>query len=63
MEEGGIIGKNLLKFGLWKEYYENGNLKSSGNYYLDRPVGNWIYYKSNGRKANEINFKESFTTQ
>ena len=63
MEEGEIIGKNLLKFGLWKEYYENGNLKSSGNYYLNRQVGNWIYYKSNGRKEREINFKESFTTQ
>lgn len=35
-------------FGLWKEYYRNGNKKCEGSYYKNLPVGNWNRYYENG---------------
>ncbi len=62
-----------LKFGFWKEFDEEGNLNSEGNYkissYIDCSVGGaiyvyyfyrsgrWRYFKSNGQLAYELEFK------
>ena len=35
--------------GLWKEYYDDGSLKSEGNYEDDKKTGSWKYYYPNGQ--------------
>ncbi|GGD27590.1 toxin-antitoxin system YwqK family antitoxin [Flavobacterium orientale] len=55
---------NSYRIGLWSEFYENGKLKSSGNYklgtyiqcctgglcdeYYSYKIGEWVYYHDNG---------------
>jgi hypothetical protein len=57
--------KSEYKIGLWKEFYENGNIKSIGNYgmqylllsyssgqaivYNEYKTGEWIYYYENAQ--------------
>ena len=53
-KNGKIIAEGILtdsgkKQGLWKEYYENGSLKSEGNYKDDKKTGKWKYYYKNGQ--------------
>lgn len=50
---GKIIGEGIFtdagqKQGNWKEYYDEGNLKSEGNYVDNLKDGYWQYYYSNG---------------
>ncbi|MBI2968671.1 MAG: toxin-antitoxin system YwqK family antitoxin [Bacteroidetes bacterium] len=44
----GIIDKNGLKQGLWKEYYPEGALKSEGEYKNNVREGEWVFYFENG---------------
>ena len=45
----GILKDNGKKEGLWKEYYDDGSLKSEGNYKNDWKTGKWKYYYPNGQ--------------
>ncbi len=50
---GKIIGEGIFtdagqKQGMWKEYYDNGNLKAVGNYVDDMKDGYWKFYYKNG---------------
>lgn len=40
----GITDMNGLRQGLWKEYYQTGELRSKGKYKNSRPVGEWKFY-------------------
>jgi len=48
------VGNNLdtqkgKKHGEWKDYYENGTLKSKYNYFCGLRQGNYFYYRENGK--------------
>lgn len=45
----GIVLKSGYRNGDWKDYYENGQLKSEGKYSNGVKTGVWIYYYKNGR--------------
>jgi hypothetical protein len=45
------------KYGIWKEYYTNGKLKSSGAYDADNAFGPWKYYYDNGKIKSEVSYK------
>ena len=47
-----------LKDGLCEEYYENGQLRSTGNYIDKKKDGLWQEYHENGNLATMVNFKE-----
>ena len=49
------------KNGVYKEYHENGKLKSSGFYSLDLKMGNWIYYHNNGKIESEYTYLNGIT--
>ena len=56
IEEGDIIDMTL-KFGKWKEYdSKKGYIKAEGEYYLNRKIGKWTYYKRNGKIKNTKEF-------
>ncbi len=40
----GITDLNGLRQGLWKEYYQTGELRSKGKYKNSRPIGEWKFY-------------------
>ncbi len=40
----GITDMNGLRQGLWKEYYQTGELRSKGKYKNSRPIGEWVFY-------------------
>lgn len=42
--------KKLRRTGLWTEYYPNGIIKKTGQYYEDEPIGMWTSYYPNGNK-------------
>jgi len=44
-----------IKNGLWKSYYENGQLSLSGSYFGDIKVGQWLSYDKTG-KLDEAEF-------
>ena len=50
--EGDLGGRcfvdHFKRYGKWSEYYQNGNLKSTGYYYEDNPIGLWQYFFENG---------------
>jgi len=45
----GIFTDAGLHEGTWKEYYEDGSLKSEGDYENDKKTGLWKYYYPNGQ--------------
>jgi len=45
----GIYDEEGIKQGLWKEYYETGELRSEGKYENGVKVGEWKYYYRNGK--------------
>jgi antitoxin component YwqK of YwqJK toxin-antitoxin module len=51
-----------LKTGIWKNYYENGQLKSIGNYesFGGEKNGGWKYYYENGQLKSEGRFLSGF---
>jgi antitoxin component YwqK of YwqJK toxin-antitoxin module len=46
----GILDESSLQQGYWKEYHENGTLKSEGKYVYGVKVGEWKFYYMNGKK-------------
>ena len=46
------------KDGLWKQYYENGQLCAKGNYHEGIPVGFWETWRQNGKLWSEFNYKD-----
>jgi antitoxin component YwqK of YwqJK toxin-antitoxin module len=46
------------KTGVYKEFYENGNLKLQGQYKTDRRIGLWKWYKENGEFNTEFDYKD-----
>lgn len=40
----GITDLNGLRQGLWKEYYQTGELRSKGKYKNSNPIGEWKFY-------------------
>ena len=49
---------DIVRNGLWEEYYDNGQLRSIGNYIGSKKDGLWQEYYENGNLANMVNFKE-----
>ena len=47
-----------VRDGLWEEYYDNGQLRSTGNYIGRKKDGLWQEYYENGNLENVMNFKE-----
>jgi antitoxin component YwqK of YwqJK toxin-antitoxin module len=48
-------GKYMMdkKNGKFREYYPGGNLMAEGDYMNDKKNGNWIFYKEDGRTADD----------
>jgi antitoxin component YwqK of YwqJK toxin-antitoxin module len=45
----GIYDERGYQQGKWKEYYNDGKLKSEGEYKDGKRIGEWIYYHNNGK--------------
>ncbi len=56
LTEEGIIDEKGLKQGQFKEYFENGALKSQGEYKDSKPIGEWKYYYADGTMEQEGRF-------
>lgn len=52
----GIIDDEGIKDGPWKEFYEDGQMRSEGNYRQGKQIGKWRYYHPNGNLEQEGNF-------
>jgi len=50
------VDKNGLKQGYWKKYYHTGNLKYSGLFKDDKPVGEFSRYFESGNLKAKMNF-------
>jgi antitoxin component YwqK of YwqJK toxin-antitoxin module len=53
-KNGKVIAEGIFtdagkREGLWKEYYDDGSLKSEGNYKNNNKTGKWKYYYPNGQ--------------
>ena len=42
-----------MQNGTWREYYENGDLKASGNYFNDLEDGKWVNFYRNNKLQQE----------
>jgi antitoxin component YwqK of YwqJK toxin-antitoxin module len=40
--------KNNKNVGIWKYFYEDGNLESIGGFHEDKPMGKWKWFYQNG---------------
>lgn len=49
----GIIDEEGIKDGPWKEYYENGQLRSQGTWDKGKQVGAWKYFYDDGKTEQE----------
>ena len=52
-KNGRVIGEGIFteagrRQGMWKEYYDDGNLKAEGSYVDDKKDGFWKFYYKNG---------------
>lgn len=54
----GII-KIIYREGKYKEYYENGNIRLTGQYKNGERVGKWIEYHQNGKVSREKIYDEN----
>ena len=57
--------KNITsgKTGVYKEFYENGNLKLQGQYQTDKRIGLWKWYHENGEFNTESDYKDGMGRQ
>ncbi len=55
----GIILEDGSRDGHWKEYYEDGSLRSEGDYKTGKPVGAWKYYYQDGKIEQEGKYTAS----
>ncbi|PCJ85989.1 MAG: hypothetical protein COA57_06890 [Flavobacteriales bacterium] len=49
----GILNKQSVKQGDWKEYYLDGQLRAEGKYDNGLRIGRWVFYHSNGKVEQE----------
>ena len=42
------VYKDNKKYGIWEEYYDNGQLRTKGLYIDDKKIGSWVWYRKNG---------------
>ncbi len=61
----GITRNDGVRDGLWKDYFENGELKAEGSYDNGVKVGEWKYYYPNGKpeQTGKFNSKGKFIGQ
>ena len=52
-----VYWKDGKREGLWKRYYENGQLSSEVNFKDGKRAGLWKEYDENGQLNEEVNFK------
>ena len=45
---------NFLRHGRWTEYYPSGKIKASGNYFNEKPYGQWMFYNEDGKLMEEF---------
>ncbi|MDA9820326.1 toxin-antitoxin system YwqK family antitoxin [Salibacteraceae bacterium] len=55
-QPGNQVDAKGLKQGAWKDRYENGNLRYSGQFNDDKPVGTFTYYDEERVKTKEVIF-------
>jgi antitoxin component YwqK of YwqJK toxin-antitoxin module len=55
--ENGKMQSQKTSFG-YTSYFENGQIKSKGNYRDEKNVGNWTFYYENGQINKELYYKE-----
>ena len=53
----GIVDKEGYKIGQWKNYYNTGELKSTGKYQNNVQEGKWTFYFRNGKIEQEGEFR------
>lgn len=58
----GIIDDEGIQDGPWKEFYENGSLRSEGMYRNGKRTGKWKFYHSNGNLEQEGNYNNQGNT-
>ena len=56
LQRQGVLGEDGLEQGIWKEFYDSGNLKGTGNYVSGKKTGRWQYYYENGVLEQEGNY-------
>ena len=52
----GPVDENEKRMGEWKNYFETGELKSSGGFVNDRQHGEWNFFSQDGKKLQVGNF-------
>jgi antitoxin component YwqK of YwqJK toxin-antitoxin module len=65
-----LSGENGLRYGLWTEWYENGQMREQGNYKItrdwsiqDNKDGLWTEWYKNGQKSNEVIYKDDLIVE
>ncbi len=58
----GIIDDEGVKDGTWKEFYNDGQLRSEGLYSLGKRIGRWRFYHQNGSIEQEGNYNNQGNT-
>ena len=53
----GAVDENENRIGDWKNFFETGELRSSGKFVNDRQNGEWIFYLQDGKKMQTGNFR------
>ncbi len=59
----GITDDQGFRQGPWKEYYEDGKIRSEGSYLNGKQVGLWKYYFANGKIENTGSFNKNGKTE
>ncbi|MFN2422611.1 MAG: toxin-antitoxin system YwqK family antitoxin [Cryomorphaceae bacterium] len=54
----GIIDRNGDYQGIWKLYFESGELKAEGEFENSKRTGDWIYYHKNGETEHKAKFAD-----
>ncbi len=62
-KNGIIIGEGIMtekgeKDGPWKEYFDDGKLKATGDYIKDKKSGTWNFYHNNGNIEQTGNYND-----
>jgi antitoxin component YwqK of YwqJK toxin-antitoxin module len=50
------VDANGLKQGTWEKKYENGQVRYTGQFKDDKPVGTFFYYYEDGSKSSEVTY-------
>ena len=47
-----------MKTGLWKTYYDDEQLETTGNYSAGEKTGKWSFYQKNGKPESVGNYED-----